>query len=101
MESEKEEILSTRLEPENAIDKFALTVKKVGQIVGHLRKSKSGLFTKTIFYFIRPNRGSACQVEVRGKRVNLGDAKRTASTMYSLVFSRREALRNILKSLPC
>ena len=29
----KEEILNTRLEPENAIDKFVLTVKKEGQIV--------------------------------------------------------------------
>ena len=31
--AKKEEILNTLLEPENAIDKFALTVKKEEQIV--------------------------------------------------------------------
>ena len=66
MEPKKEEILNTRWEPENAIDKFAPTVKKEGQIVGCLRESKSGRFAKTIFYFIRLYHGSPCQVEVRG-----------------------------------
>ena len=34
--AKKEEILNTRLEPENATDKFVLTVKKEGQIVTYV-----------------------------------------------------------------
>ena len=38
------EILKTRLEPGNAVDRFVVAVEKVGQIFGHLHKGNSGCF---------------------------------------------------------
>ena len=46
------EILKTRLEPENVVDRLAVALEKEGQIVGHLNKVNSGRFSKTIFYFL-------------------------------------------------
>ena len=65
----------TRLEPEDVVDRLAVAVEKEGQIVGHLNKVNPGRFSKTIFYFLRANHGNTCQVEVRGKSVNLGDGQ--------------------------
>ena len=58
------EILKIRLEPENAVDRFAVPVQKEGQIVRHLNKGNSGRLAKTIFYLLRANHGNTCQVEV-------------------------------------
>ena len=63
---EIDEILKTRLEPENVVDRFVVAVEKEGQIFGHLNKGTSGCFPKTIFYFLHANYGNICQVEVRG-----------------------------------
>ena len=52
------EILKTRLEPENVVDRFAVAVEKEDQIVGHLNKRNSGCFAKTTFYFLRANHGN-------------------------------------------
>ena len=71
------------LEPENVVDIPVLAVEKEGQIVGHLNRRNSGRFAKTAFYFLRANNENICQVQVRGKKVNLGE-----STMNS--FSSQE-----------
>ena len=46
------------------------------EIVGHLKKGKTGRFAKMIFYFLRADeeKGS-CTAIVKGKAVNLGDGK--------------------------
>ena len=44
------ETLKTRLEPENAVDRFAVTVEKEGLIVGHLNKGNIGRFAKTVLF---------------------------------------------------
>ena len=41
------ENLSTRLEPENEIDKYAVAVTKDARGIGHLKKGKSGRYAKT------------------------------------------------------
>lgn len=69
------EVLKARLEPENEFDKFAVAVEKSGAVVGHLAKGKSGRFAKTISFFLRANHENSCSVEVKGKRVNLGDGE--------------------------
>ena len=60
------EILKSRIDHENVVDRFAVTVVK-GQIVGHLNKG--------IFYLLLANHRKTCQVEVRGKRINLDDGQ--------------------------
>ena len=45
------------------------------KIVGHLKKSTSGRFAKTIFYFLRCDKGSSAWAKVIGKRCNLGDGE--------------------------
>ena len=69
------EILKTRLDSEKVVDRFVLAVEKEGQIVGPLKKRNVGPLAKTIFCFLRANHGNTCQVEVRRKRVNIGDGQ--------------------------
>jgi len=44
-------------------------------VVGHLKKGKSGRFAKTVFYFLRGDKDSSCSTIMRGKPVNLGDGE--------------------------
>ena len=69
----KGEVLETRKEPENSVDKYAVAVMKDCRIVGHLSKGKSGRFAKTIFYFLRSNELNSSKIIIIGKRVDLGD----------------------------
>ena len=43
------ENLSTRSEPKNEIDKYAVAVTKDARVIGHLKKGKTGWYAKTIF----------------------------------------------------
>ena len=48
-----EEVLNTFNEPQNEVDKYAVSVlDSDNTVVGHLRKGKSGKYAKTIFYFL-------------------------------------------------
>ena len=69
------ETLSTEREPGNPKDKYAVCVKKNGCILGHLPLGKTSNFAKTIFYFLRADKCSICEVEITGKPVNLGDGE--------------------------
>ena len=69
------ETLSTAREPGNPKDEYAVCVKKNECIVGHLPLGKTGNFAKTIFYFLRADKYSICEVEITGKSVNLGDGE--------------------------
>lgn len=63
------EELRARTEPENAVDKYVVCVLSGEDVVGHLKKGKSGRFAKTVFYFLRGDRqfmqrhceGQTCQ----------------------------------------
>ena len=46
------ENLSTRPEPENEIDKYAVAVSKDASVIGHLKRGKTGQYAKTGFYFL-------------------------------------------------
>ena len=70
------EILKARPEPENEYAKYAVTVERCGDVVGHLSKGRSARFAKTVSYFLRASNENCCRVEVMGKRVNLGDGER-------------------------
>ena len=48
---------------------------KVDEIVGHLKKGKTGRFAKTVFYFLRADKNNSCTAIVKGKPVNLGDGE--------------------------
>ena len=67
------ELLKARLEPENEYDKFAVAVERFGAAVGHLTRVKTGCFIKPISFFYVQAMEIVVQVEVTGKRVNLGD----------------------------
>ena len=70
------EILNTRMEPQNEVDKYAVAVlDKEKSVIGHLLKGTSGKYAKTIFYFLRNDSVNVCKVKVTGKAVNLGDDK--------------------------
>ena len=70
------EKLNAVMEPENISDKYAVAVtRSEGGIVGHLPKGKSGRFAKTIFYFLRACSANACDIEITGAPVNIGDEK--------------------------
>ena len=67
------EILKARPEPENEYDRYAATVQRCGDVVGHLSKGRSARSAKTVSYFLRASNENCCRAEVTGKRVNLGD----------------------------
>ena len=67
-----DELLEVTTEPDNPVDKFAVAVKKNQNIVGHLKKGKTGRFAKTLFYFLRSDPYSKCHANVTWKRYNLG-----------------------------
>ena len=46
------EDLSKLSEPENENHKYAVAVTKDAQVIGHLKKGKTGQYAKTIFYFL-------------------------------------------------
>ena len=41
--------LLIRPEPENEIDKYDVAVTKDAEVIGHLKKGKTGWYVKTIF----------------------------------------------------
>ena len=43
-----EEKLSTRPEPENEIDKFAVAATKDARVIGYFKKRKTGRYAKTV-----------------------------------------------------
>ena len=57
-------------EPSNIVDKYAVSVQRDGEVVGHLTKSKSGRFAKTIFTFLRVGDKNNCSVVATGQAVN-------------------------------
>ena len=69
------EILKARPQPENQYDEYAVAVERCGDVVGHLSKERSVRFAKTVSYFLRASNENCCRIEVRGKRVNLGDGE--------------------------
>ena len=69
------EELTTAVEPDNDVDKYAVCVTKNNIIVGHLPLCKDGRFPKMIFYFFRADRYAECKVIITGKEVNLGDGE--------------------------
>ena len=69
------EELTTEMEPDNVVDKYAVCVKKKNVIVGYLPLGKDGRFAKMIFYFLRADRYTECKVIITGKEVNLSDGQ--------------------------
>ena len=68
-----EQALKAVPEPKNVGDKYAVCVMLADEIVGHLKKGRTGRFAKTIFYFLRADeKGTAI---MKGKAVNLGDGE--------------------------
>ena len=90
------ETLSTEREPSNPKDKYAVSVKKKECIVGHLPLGKTGNFAKTIFYFLRADEYSICEVEITGKPVNLSDGERM-QVPCKLKLTGRSKFVNILQ----
>ena len=68
------ETLSTQRESGNPKDKYTVCVKKIECMAGHLSLGKTVNFTRTIFYFLRADKYSICEVEITGKPINLGNA---------------------------
>ena len=69
------EQLTTELEPDNVVDKYAVCIKNNNVIVGHLRLGKKGRFEKTILYFLRADSYAECIIMITDKEVNLGDGE--------------------------
>ena len=66
------EVLQCRMEPDNAVDKYAVAVMNKDRVVGHLMKGKSGKFAKTVFFFLRTDEINSATVKITGKAVNKG-----------------------------
>ena len=60
------ENLSTRPEPENENDAW---------VIGHLKKGKTGLYAKNVFYFLQANPMNTAGITVTWKSVNFGEGQ--------------------------
>lgn len=69
------ESLDVQLEPNNPVDKYAVCIRKSGNVVGHLKKGVTGRFAKTIFYFLKSDPYSKARTITLGPRCNLGDGE--------------------------
>ena len=78
------ENLSTRPEPENEIDKYAVTVTKDAQLINHLKKGKTGRYAKTVFYFLRADLINTASITVTGKK-NFADGQNLQITCTILL----------------
>ena len=52
-----------------------MAVTKYAQVIGHLKKGKTGWYTKTFFYFLRDNPMNIGCITVTGKRFNFRDGQ--------------------------
>ena len=66
------EILQCRMEPHNAVDRYAVAAMNKDRVVGHLMKGKSGKFAKTVFFFLRTDEINSATVKITRKAVNKG-----------------------------
>ena len=93
----REEVLQAIPEPSNVVDKYAVYVRKDGEVVGHLKGGKSRRFAKTIFYFLETDQHSSCSVVIKAdKAVNFGDGERM-QVPCKLRHPGQEKFVNILK----
>ena len=84
--------LSTRPEPENEIDKYAVAVTKEA----HLKKVETGQHVKTVFYFLRANQMNTASITVAGKEVNFGDGQ-GLQIPWAILFKGEEKYIEVLK----
>ena len=94
------ENLSTRPEPENKIDKYVVAVTKDAEVIGNLKKGKTGRYAKTVFYFLRANPMNTASITVTGKRVNFGDGQGLQVPSTNL-FKGEEIYFEVLKKNSC
>ena len=97
------ENLSTRPEPKNEIDKYAMAVTTDARVIGHLKKGKTGRYAKTVFYFPRANPMNAARITDTGKTVNFGN-EQDMQIPCIILFKREEiyieALKKTVKPVP-
>ena len=92
------EELTTGMEPDNVVYKYAVCVKKNNVIVGHLPLGKNGRFAKMIFYFLRTDRYAEYKVIITGKEANLGDGE-GMQVPYLLKISVTKNMLQILRKI--
>ena len=51
-----EQALKALPEPKHAVDKYAVCVMLAEEIVGHLKKGRTGHFAKAVFHFLRADK---------------------------------------------
>ena len=90
------ENLSTRPEPETKIDKYVVAVTKDAEVIGNLKKGKTGRYAKTVFYFLRANPMNTASITVTDKRVNFGD-EQGLQIPWTILFKGEEKCIGVLK----
>ena len=49
-----------------------MAVAKHARVIGHLKKGKTGRYTKTVLYFLRANPMNTASITVTGKKFDFG-----------------------------
>ena len=61
-----------RKEPNNPVNKYAVSIRKSGKVVGHWKEGATDRFAKTVFFFLE---GDPYSKTTSGRRCNLGDGE--------------------------
>ena len=92
------EVLQCRMEPDNAVDKYAVAVINKDRVVEHLMKGKSEKFSKTVFFFLRTDEINSATVKITGKAVNKGKGMRM-EVPCSITFTGSKPMLDKLKEI--
>ena len=79
-----------------------MAVTKDARGIGHLKKGKTGRYTKTVFYFLRANPMNTASITATGKRVDSGDGQRLQILCTILFMGKKyiEVLKKYLNLFP-
>ena len=89
------------MEPDNVMDKYAVYVKKNTSAVGHLPLGKNGKFAQMMFYFLRAEQDTECQVVITGKEVSLDNRDGMLVPCKSKISGPRKMVETFYKNSQC
>ena len=93
------EELTTAMEPDNVVDKYAVCVKKSNVIVGRLPHGNNGRFAKMMFYLLRADKYAECRVITTGKEVNLGEGEGMKVHCFLKISRTKNMLQILCKNI--
>ena len=86
------------MEPDNAMDRYAVAAMTKDRVVGHLRKKKKREVCKNCIFFLRTGEINSAAVKISRKAVNKGKGMGT-EVPCSITFTGSKSMLDKLKKI--